>query len=66
MFIFMFTHHTQNTRIITSHNNHNHDHRYKLVDKIGITLGLAEGRFTTVWKGKDLTNNRDVILKVCV
>jgi hypothetical protein len=40
--------------------------RYKLVDKIPIKLGLADGRFTTIWQGKDLTNNKDVILKVCV
>lgn len=39
--------------------------RYKLVDKIPIRLGLADGRFTTMWHGKDLTNNRDVVLKVC-
>jgi hypothetical protein len=40
--------------------------RYKLVDKIPIKLGLADGRFTTIWQGKDLTNNKDVILKVRV
>jgi hypothetical protein len=38
--------------------------RYKLVHKIPITLGLADGRFTTVWLAKDTTTNRDVVVKV--
>jgi hypothetical protein len=38
--------------------------RYKLVKKIPITLGLADGRFTTVWHGKDLTTGKEVVLKV--
>lgn len=37
--------------------------RYQLLRKIAPSWGLAEGRFTTVWHGKDLSNNSDVILK---
>lgn len=38
--------------------------RYKLTDKIPIKLGLADGRFTTIWHAKDTTTNKDVVLKV--
>jgi hypothetical protein len=38
--------------------------RYKLLTKIPISLGLADGRFTTIWHGKDLSSGKDVVLKV--
>lgn len=38
--------------------------RYKLLDKIPITLGLADGRFTTIWQATDTTTGKAVVLKV--
>lgn len=39
-------------------------YRYKLLDKIPITLGLTDGRFTTVWQATDTTTGKAVVLKV--
>jgi hypothetical protein len=34
------------------------------VRKIPQQWGLADGRFTTVWQGRDAATNSDVVIKV--